>query len=334
MGALGRLMAQENTASDLLAYLVELDPIPLAEVLSLPAGEYTALREARAGGRRSRLDLLVCRVGTAEPVAILELKGASGEHGDQLERYAEWAANLAEAPRLMYCTLDGGTTGAPPAPWQPLSLIDLFGAWQSSAHPHAAWLAGEMTSLLQQWDRQADGLIGSATGWYIPDLITRRIAAALGDEAEALRTKAGNPMLLAYRRHPGHNDAWLGVDLRCEGRDRPERPWLFRPYIEVSFNDPTPQAQTTARHLAVDLHHAMTLDTIQRVVKNSAVLTANKHGGLMGFRDFAPVFYHDKQVRLATQFKLDVCYVDRHQVADMIRAVMDHLDSVAAELHA
>ncbi|MEH0933525.1 hypothetical protein [Micromonospora sp. CPCC 205558] len=299
----------------------------------MPEGEYAARREARAGGRRSRLDLLVYRSGATDPVAVLELKGASGEHGDQLERYAAWAASLTDVPRLMYCTLDGGTTGAPPTPWQLLSLIDLFATWQNSAHPHAAWLAGEVTTLLRQWDRQADDVIGSATGWYVPDLVTRRIAAALGDDAEALRTKAGNPMLLAYRRLPGDSEAWLGVDLRCEGRDRPKRPWLFRPFVEVSFSDPTAQAQATARRLAVGLHDAMTLATVQRVVKNPDALSANKHGGLAGFRDGAPVFYHDKQVRLATQFRLDVRQVDRHQVAEMIRAVVDHLDTVAAELH-
>ncbi|MFG1609191.1 hypothetical protein [Actinoplanes sp. NPDC049265] len=330
MTALGRLLAQENTATDLLAYLIELDPHPLAVVLDLPAGEYIAEREIMIGGR-NRLDLLIRRHGSLEPMALLELKGASGEHNDQLGRYAAWAATSAPAARLRYCTLDGSAAAEVDGPWCPLSLIDLFGAWRTSLHPHAAWFGSDIADVLKDWDAQADDVIGSVTGWYVPDLITRRIAGALGDHAYALRTKAGNPMLLAYRQHlSGSSDTWIGVDLRCEGRKSPQRPWLFRPFVEVSFDNPTPEAQAAARQLAIAMQPAMMLHAIQQIVKDPDVLSANQHGGLLRYRESEPIFYHDKQVRLATQFKMDVSRVNRHDVAEMIRAVLDHLDHFAA----
>ncbi|MEU8235053.1 hypothetical protein AB0C12_36135 [Actinoplanes sp. NPDC048967] len=330
MTAIGRLLAHENTASDLLAYLIELDALPLAQILGLPADEYTAQREVRIGGRGGRPDLLIRRSGGTEPLAVLELKGAADEHNGQLERYATWAASEAAAAQLRYCTLDGDAA-APPKPWQPLSLVQLFGAWHQSRHSHARWLSVEITDVLQGWDTEADRTIGKVRGWYVPDLITRRIAAALGDDAQATRTKAGNPMVLAYRRHLGApDDAWIGVDLRCAGRDAPQRDWLFRPFVEVSFSNPTPVAQAAARRLATHLRPAMMFDAIQQVIKDPDALRTNRHGGLLSHPSTGPVFYHDKQVRLATQFSLVVDRVNRHDVADMISTTIHHLDRYLA----
>ena len=86
--ALGRLIANENSASDLLAFLFERDPAPLVRVLGLPDAEYRVRREGKAA--RSRFDLVVFQED--HPVAVLELKGASTEHGNQLDRYHPWAA--------------------------------------------------------------------------------------------------------------------------------------------------------------------------------------------------------------------------------------------------
>jgi len=223
--ALGRLVAHENNASDLLAFLFEMDPKPMVSLLSLENSHHTCRREAPAqGAKKGRLDLVVRRRADGKAVAVLEMKGASDLHGDQLDRYNAWAKRTNPAPKQFYCTLDGDGA-APPAPWQPLSLVQLFGAWRTSSDAHAAWLAGEIADVLQTWDREAEALIGQATGWYVPDLVSRRVANDIharlehavhdGSEARAFRTSGGNPMFMAWRRHPhGSNKAWIALDVR------------------------------------------------------------------------------------------------------------------------
>jgi hypothetical protein len=183
--------------------------------------------------------LVVRRQADGKAVAVLEMKGASDLHGNQLDRYNSWAKRINPAPKQFYCTLDGDGA-APPAPWQPLSLVQLFGAWRTSNDAHAAWLAGEIADVLRTWDQEADGIIEQATGWYVPDLVSRRAANAIharlaravhdGSEARAFRTSGGNPMFMAWRRHPhGSDEAWIALDVRCEGRGDPSRAWLVRP---------------------------------------------------------------------------------------------------------
>lgn len=351
--ALGRLIANENSASDLLAVLFERDPAPLIRVLGLPDGEYRVRREGKAA--RSRFDLVVYRED--HPVAVLELKGASTEHGDQLDRYRAWAAKYSAA--LFYCTLDRGDV--PPDPWRAVGLVELYGAWRDSSDPHAAWLGGEIAGLFASWDRQAEGVIGESRGWYVPDLVTRRVALDLDrvlrerdGQAEATRTNPGNPMFLAWRRHPnGDPNAWIGVDVRSGGRKTPAARWLFRPCVQVELGDGTAlEARRTVHDLAVALLPAMVLPAIQRMLTEQGrpelgqALSANQHGGLARPADAAvleefrngelseshPVFRNDWNRRLATQLTLDVTKVDRFQLADLTLAVLDHLVASAREL--
>ncbi|KUL41214.1 PDDEXK-like family protein [Actinoplanes awajinensis] len=323
MTALARLLASENNTSDLLAYLIELDATPLVAVLGLPPGTYAAAREVRTGGRRSRLDLVVHREGSREPVAVLEVKGAAGEHGDQLARYAEWAPSA----KLFYCTLDGTATAAP-APWQPLSLVALFGAWHGSSHVYAAWLADEIAGVLGPWNQEADGVIGASTGPYVANLVTRRTAAAVGGVAGS--TTPGMPMLVVFRAHPGGGaDARIGVDVRCNNLTNPAESWLFRPFVQVgTWADPTPAAKLAVQPLAAALQDALTWPAIRQVVKDPGVLNP---GGNDGLRNppggTQPIFYDDRGVRLATQFKVDVTRVTRFDLAAMITAVLDHLEA-------
>jgi hypothetical protein len=360
--ALGRLVAHENSASDLLAFLFERDPKPLVDLLGLADDSYWCQREGKAAGR---LDLAVYRQSDDLPVAVLELKGASREHGDQLQRYREWADTFDPAPMLYYCTLEGDGD-VPPSPWRPLSLVALFGAWQAAADPHAAWLAREVTGVLRCWDVEADGTIGAASGWYVPDLVSRRTARALNDvlhraypgggEASASRTKGGNPMFMAWRRHPhGSQQAWIAVDVRCEGRATPARPWLFRPCIDVySADRPEREAVLEAHDLAVALQPAMVLPVIQQALTQQGrpelaeALHAERHGGSgrpadpVVLADWRlrlasgdkiprrhPVFLHDRGLRLATQFQLDVAAITRADLADLTLAVLDHLVAYA-----
>ena len=157
MNALGRLIAHENSASDLLAFLIELDPQPLQEILERGGGPHVAQREVQSTGRR--LDLVVHTAAGSRPVAVLEFKGASDVYGDQLERYERWASQFDPAPSLFYCTLDGYYSN-PPERWQTLDVATLFRAWCGSTHPHAAWLAGKIAELLSSWDTEANGAIG------------------------------------------------------------------------------------------------------------------------------------------------------------------------------
>ncbi|MFD6608684.1 hypothetical protein ACFWD1_07325 [Micromonospora chalcea] len=361
--ALGRLVAHENTASDLLAFLFEIDPSPLLRLLNLDGGPYTCQREVLAGRGKGRLDLVLRRQDSGKPVAVLEMKGASDVHGDQLDRYNVWAESVGPAaPRRFYCTLDGDEA-TPPAPWQPLSLTAVFDAWQSCGDAHAAWLAREIVSVLRTWDAEADGLIGHGTGWYVPDLVSRRTATAVNAElsrahdasgARASRTSGGNPMFMAWRRHPrGSGDARIGVDVRCEGRGAPQRPWLLRPCVDVLGEGQA--ALLEAHDLAVTLQPAMVLTAIRDALNArgcsevAAALHANEHDGLAypadpgvladwrariingdQLRRRHPIFFHDRGLRLATQIRVQTAALTRNDLATMTMVTLDHLATDAS----
>lgn len=360
--ALGRLIAHENSGSDLLAFLIEMDARPLVGILGLEDDAYVAQREVQeTGSGRGRLDLVVRRQSDNQPVAVLEIKGASSVHGDQLERYNDWAASLKPAPKLFYCTLDGAGD-IPPVPWQQLNLAELFAAWQDVEDTHAAWLAHEIADLLRAWDAEADAIIGSASGWYVPDLVSRRSAVAIdfrlqrsypdGGHARAYRTSGGNPMFTAWCRHPGGSDnAWIGVDVRCEGRSDLRQPWIFRPCVEVEVSGRSEaEARLEAHDLAVALRPAMLLSAIRETLATQGhteladALSVDRHDGLWNPADPEvlsawrsriasddqplrrhPAFYHDRGLRLATQFRLSVARLTRHDLADLTVKTLDHL---------
>lgn len=263
------------------------------------------------------------------------------------------------APKRFYCTLDGDCAD-PPNPWQALSTVTLFRSWCGSTHSHAAWLAGEITELLSRWDAEANGLIGATTGWYVPDLVSRRAAAAIdnalrashddGSMAQPLRTNGGNPMFMAWRRHPhGSPDAWLAVDVRCEGRGGSSQSWVFRPCVDI-YADDSDTARLEAHDLAVALKPAMTLPAVQSALvarghrRLAHTLSAKKLDGLRSPADPEdlaawraqvaagrnpdrhPVFFRDrKHRRLATLLRADVTRLTFHDLAELSLAVLDHL---------
>jgi hypothetical protein len=99
---LGRLVARENSASDLVAFLFEMEPKPMAGLLSLEDSHHNCRREAQAQGTgKGRLDLVVRRQADGKAVALLEMKGASDLHGDQLDRYNSWAKRINPAPKTV-----------------------------------------------------------------------------------------------------------------------------------------------------------------------------------------------------------------------------------------
>lgn len=104
---LGRLLASENSATDLLAMLIDLDSEPVSPLFDLPDNEpYVALREVQAQGKQ-RLDLVLQGADSKKIRAALEMKGASSIHGDQLKEYVAWASAIsAPTPGLFFCAFD------------------------------------------------------------------------------------------------------------------------------------------------------------------------------------------------------------------------------------
>jgi len=376
--ALGRMLARENTATDLLALLIELDPAAVGRLLPGVPANVTAVREATANtSKRGRLDLLLRSTVDESLVAVFEMKGAADLHGDQLSRYDAWLAKQPGACARYFCSFDGTRADAPAnadgsAPgWTPLTLESLFGAWRTSAHPHAAWLSEQIVDLLSAWSTEAAGPIGAGHGWYVPDVITRRVARQLHErltyrdddnEARATRTSAGNPMLMAWRRDPvRESQVWLGLDVRSQGRGDQQLPWLFRPCVDVATPDPENRKgdQLAAHDRAAQLAPTIGYEAVRKALIDanrddlaSALRPAPKSKNgfrraptaealadwrvridteRTGGRDH-PVFFHDRGTRLATQLVLDVSSVTVDDLADLCYLVLDHMAANAVPL--
>ncbi|MBQ0994889.1 hypothetical protein KBX08_33085, partial [Micromonospora sp. H61] len=192
--------------------------------------------------------------------------------------------------------------------------------------------------------------------------ISRRTARAVNDalrrahpddgEAEALRTNVGNPMLMAWRRHPrGSRHAWIAVDVRSQGRGVPARPWLIRPCVDAYASDRSEREVLLEAHdLAVGLWTAMVLPSVRDALTRSGrsdladALRAGRHDGLRHRAESTtlaqwraqlesdtspsgnhPVFRQDRGRRLATQLELMVTGINRTDLADLILVVLDHL---------
>lgn len=83
--ALGRLLNNEEEVSDFIAFLGGLDPQPLKAALGIDATDPVLRREEKLRSDLGRSDLIL-RDGTI-PRALIEIKVAATEHGDQFSRY-------------------------------------------------------------------------------------------------------------------------------------------------------------------------------------------------------------------------------------------------------
>ena len=255
--ALGRLLTKEERISDLAAFLAALDPQPLLRVLDLTARDPRVSREEVLGGGVGRADL-VLRDGT-RPLAVLEIKSAAAQHGDQYERYDLWARAQVPKVRCYLISLDGKPRDAPDGWVTELTLPVLLRSWQGSQHPHAGWLASSAADVLEGWMAQLDGKIGRATNPVVADLVARRVAVGLasvdrltdaGLEVEATRTSGGTAMIVAWLPFPSEPrdpGAWLCVDLRSMNRADPQVPWLLRLGVEVEDKAPRTTGQARGR---------------------------------------------------------------------------------------
>ena len=92
----------EDYITEHLAVALRLDPRPFIRAFSakvnFPTGAFDVRTQVPLPDR-SRLDLVLERLGA--PFAWVEIKAGAGEHGDQLQRYAEAAAQLNPPPALL-----------------------------------------------------------------------------------------------------------------------------------------------------------------------------------------------------------------------------------------
>lgn len=313
---LGRLLASENSATDLLAMLIDLDAGPVATLFGLPDDEsYVALREVQTEGK-GRLDLVLRGVDSKKIKAALEMKGASSIHGDQLEGYAAWASKVSSpAPRLFFCAFDE-EEGDLDGQWTRLRLRDVYARWQDSTHLHASWFAQCIVQTFDQWDSEADGDLGTSTGYYVNDIVTKRIARALVPRltselnpanANPTRDNAGSPMVFAWAAHPRDRDdcsVSVGVDLRTSPRRLNGKTWKFRPHVEVDLigSDDRAlrtrrEAQSLAFNLASRIHQSMSCSSLKEELSKRGLesgASALSGGRYDGFKRPAVTFDFDE----------------------------------------
>lgn len=360
LASLARLVSGENSASDLLALLIELDDRPLVEFFHLPKdGSYRAQREVSAGSK-GRPDLVIYG-DSVDPVIILEMKAGTDVHSNQLERYATWSEQFITAPGLYLCTFDPADR-ASDSTWQSIRLHDIFSAWKQSKHTHAAWLASEIARVLASWDEESDGLVGELTGSYVPAILARRLAHEVSHRlqtnvhetgaSEVFASSGGTWLVLSRMNHPKWPDddsIKVGVDLRLE-----PGAWRFRPYVQVAQTEQRDetQARITAHKLAWELKECLGADFIRETLASAghlkvaqALTTSARYPG--GYKkdpakfNFAEweqqasngprvarseVFFSDLQGRrAATILYLDVAELTRFEIADAIVCVLSTL---------
>lgn len=164
-------LGKENSWSDLLATFIEVDPLPMIEVLGAPRpqGALGVRREVSAGSA-GRIDLLLTDDGV--PWAAIEAKVLSSLGPNQLARYRQAWPEVAHRRLLGLQRL-----GMPARPdeldsWESLDWEDVVTRYSRSSNSWVretaiAWLAGidrqiPMVDLLTIWNdiESAAGLVG------------------------------------------------------------------------------------------------------------------------------------------------------------------------------
>lgn len=366
--SVGRLIAKEESASDLLALLVELDSKPIAEILNLDAERrYEAIREFATGN--GRLDLVIIDRATDIPAAVIEMKGAADPGDDQLDRYLAWANSKEPRPKVFLCAFDEDESVADPE-WTRCRLRDIYAGWCESSNRYAAWLAQSMVSLLEQWDQEADAPLGDRTGYYVPDVLTKRLAREVKESiadsftaatyVEPNRDNGGNPMVLAWAAHPRDPEdlsVAVGVDLRSPGRRSKSTIWKLRPNIAVDTLDDRDlgAARQLAFGLAAPMYSTMGHENIMKELvsrgqtKVARALIPRPNDGLntsvenFNFEEWARqlahetryprggLFYHDKGKRLASVLYLDVTELTRIDLVAMATTILEVLHNAAQQ---
>jgi hypothetical protein len=283
--AFGRLLSQETWISDLVALLASLDPQPVLSALDLSTQNLRISREERLRlGRKvvGIADLVVW--DDSRPLALLEVKAEAAQHGDQYDRYDQWAQAQVPEVKCYLVSLEGRSRDAPDGWTTQLTLPVLLRSWHGSRHPHAGWLACSAADVLEEWVAQLDEVIGLATDPLVPHLAARWLAAELasvdrltcaGLRTEAHRTSGGGKAMivawLPFPSEPRVHDAWLCVDLRSGNRTDQQVPWLLRLGVEAEAKNgrTTWQARAVAHELAMLMRSALTYSALHESLRRS-----------------------------------------------------------------
>lgn len=353
-GLLGRVLRHEVDVSSLLAYCAALDPAPLQRFLQLPDPIVDPQVEVQYG-RGSRLDVVLN--GAQGPQAVLEVKVSATAHGDQFTRYDAYAQETGARRFLVDLELPGTPC---PEGWSRFKLADIFGCWEQSSNTTARTFAARIAHVFRTWTDQTRGTFLEMDP-AILTVVTRSVATTLmagGLETVAAATSAGQPALLAREPHPsGLEDAYLGVNVRCQDKTDSARTWLLRAGVHVDAGNDVAAARSTAHQLASAIEPALTLAALQAAFdstrpdlalaisgdrplksprnRDAAIerwLAAVSDSGL-GRAPRHPIYHHDQGRRLAAQFSLDVGTLTGDGLAEVIRTTMAHLShSASAEI--
>ncbi|MFE4501033.1 PD-(D/E)XK nuclease family protein [Rhodococcus sp. NPDC056743] len=344
---LQRLFRSEVNVGAFIGYLVERDATPLQNALGLDESVVSARVEVPHG--KGRMDVVL--YGATSPIAILELKISATEHGDQLDRYAEFA-HTHDARKFLVDLEFGGSTV--PEGWTHIELANLFGYWSSSTNSTVRGLAAEASSVFAAWKSQLNSRFGqmdSAILTVALRAVSHELAARTPYAMYTRATSGGQPSITAYLPHPsGTDDAYFCIDIRCNDKSNPHLPWIARLGVHVDCGEDLAAARRTAHLLAMPLVPALTVAKVQSACANSGtgtlatILSADKPLKEPRARETSiekwlaavdiagdgkisahPVFFHDWGRRLAAKFSLDLTDMTRNELEQLIVILMDHL---------
>lgn len=345
---LGRVLIHEVDTASLLAFVARRDPEPLCRILRLRE----PIREVRVEvpfGKRNRLDLVVYGEG-GHPTAVLEVKVAATEHGDQLTRYQEFADQHGAAMFLIDLELPGSKV---PPGWTRFSLAEVFECWADSLDDTARVFSTAIAEVFRGWQEQGVGSLAGISAAMYP-VVMRSIATGLasdGRRAFASATSAGQPALVAYAPHPsGIEGAHLCVNLRCQDKSQSDKSWVYRIGVHVDKGHDRADARRTAHRLAAELEPALNLADLTTALEaitnkplgstlsgaNPMKQPRNREDRLRNWLtevDAAgngrvgrhPVFHHDDGRRLTAQFYLGPELVTGADLRELLDSTLRYL---------
>jgi len=350
-----RLLKHEDNVSNLLAFLAALDPEPLAQLLGIPAAGLQVRRETNLTGKNGRSDFIVWNEDAAR--AIVELKVAAVEHGDQLSRYEAWADEHSIQGELpVQCLVvdllafDYGTTER----WQRKTLSEIACLWDASPNDQARLLASSMRRVFDNWEAQLDYPIGAASSTVVATMAVKRASTSLLNspwkEAQhpdltrltAFTDSGGNPATYHFIPFPNQSpNCWLSLDIRAGKSGKSSNSWAFRMGVDVDRGQrPLDEAKDEAWNLAQQLQPYLDFESFHAYLESTAhnELAKTLQGGgvgtgfqKQGTGHLGSGFYQDGGLRLASQFCLDAAKVSPNDLTLLMQCAFDYLHSSALD---
>lgn len=349
---LGRVLRNEVDAAALLGYLISTDAQPISRLLALD-DEIRNVRVEVPYTRSSRMDLVLD--GRDGPIAVLELTISAAEHGNQLERYEQFAHEYGA--RCYMVDLEG-SDATQERGWEHVSLVDAFACFFGSSDVTAREFGLAIAAVMHRWQVQMAGVLAQMDSAIVPVVLrqVQRRLQADGYVSYAGTTSAGQPELTVFKPRPGGDDrAFLCVDLRCQDKNSPATQWLFRVGVQVDRGRDLADDRTLAHDLATQLAPSLTLIDLQKSVAHivGSDVAAAIHGqtplkspkqladsvqrwlgavraaGQGPGPRYHPVFHNDWGRRLAAQFTIDPSRVSPDTLVELMKATLGHLDDAA-----